>query len=168
VTLTLMRKKQKHALKHRGGHPQDLLGPGSFKIGIAPSLIRHATLSHASFCFALMDGCIHGPLLHEVSNALELGIHPDPVVAEGVFNLLIAVTLKAVRFVTRLLILLEKHQPSRNPPSLRPSSSSLPPSAKNSRSRNDTACTLINVLGGFVLFSEQTGHGLDRPWTTGR
>jgi hypothetical protein len=53
-----------------------------------------------------------------VSNALKLGIHPDPVVAEGqvVFNLLIAVTLKAVRFVTRLLILLEKHQPSRNPP----------------------------------------------------
>jgi hypothetical protein len=51
-----------------------------------------------------------------VSNALKLGIHPDPVVAEGGFNLLIAVTLKAVRFVTRLLILLEKHQPSRNPP----------------------------------------------------
>jgi hypothetical protein len=56
-----------------------------------------------------------------VSNALKLGIHPDPVVAEGAGRYQSidrghAVTLKAVRFVTRLLILLEKHQPSRNPP----------------------------------------------------
>ena len=28
--------------------------------------------------------------------------------------------------------------------------------------------TLISVLGGFVLFSERTGHVFDRPWMTGR